>query len=321
MNVYTSIRLLAVVLVILLSGVGCSCHHEAVKAMAPPPLEYESVPNKSAPPLPLAYAPVPKLSPPPPPVYEAVPIPAAEPMRSQAQGSSQAAMQDFFSEAAPSEIVLPRRVTVSDSRRSLSPEEIRDLSKKHSKELKTANYDFRYKKVMKYDKDKIERQEPTLKISLRKSFDGNVVVTGNDGEIVGTVKVGSLVEATLEGGAFNIELLYPKEKDGRQILTQEHDMEWKWSISPKSEGIHPLDLYIKDIVVIDGDKPIFQTITTLHRVVNVDATIGEKIDDANSFIKRITNFILSLKGLLMAIIALAGILFYKKKRANPTQAP
>ncbi len=261
-------------------------------AAAPP------VPEAAREPIPAAEpAPAPKPIPEPPPVPVRVkaprePIPAAEP--------------------TPERLVYSRATPAI--RRQITPEEIRVISDRHSKELKSANYDFHFNNAMKYDKVNNERQEPTLKISLKRSFDGNVIVTGNEGEIVGKVKVGNLVEASLVSDGFNIELLYPKESDGRQVLSTDHDLDWRWSISPKTSGTLPLNLYIKDIVVLDGDKPIFQTITSLHRIVNVRATVGTEIDIATTFLDKLKQLVVSIKGLIVAMIALGGVVIYKKRK-------
>jgi hypothetical protein len=300
MKLKKSFQLLFGVIIIFSLATGCTCrsYMAAPVPVAQPEPEAAPVPEAPIEPIPAAE-PIPVMEPPSPHARTAgsppPPLPASE-------------------ESAPAAERPTTRGTARSTRKSLTPEEVSALCDRHAKELKMADYDFRYKSSMMYDKDKVaERQEPTLKISLRRLLDGNVIVTGNEGEIFGKVKVGSLVEAALEGGDFNIKLIYPKENEGRQVLSDQKDIEWKWSIYPKRKGALPLNLYIKDIVLIDGDEKIFQTITSLHKVVTVHATTGSYIDDITTFVKKLKELILSIKGLVAATIALAGVIIYRKK--------
>lgn len=320
MKVYDIGRLLLVSLLVLLLCVGCSRFPRPVAAAAfePEPVPAQALESEP----PLAF-----------PVVEPVPVQAKIPLNEVPAAKATDVQEIRYEEQSEKPggskgvrkpKVAKRRFLKTNitARSALSPEEIREITDRHAKELKTANYDFHYKKTMKYDKENNEQQEPTLKVSLRRTFDGNVVVSGNEGEIYGKIKVGNIVEASLVSDKFKIDLIYPKDSEGRQVLSVDHDLDWRWSISPKTSGKDlPLHLYIKDIVAIDGEKPIFQTITSLHHVVNVEASGFTIIDELIRAIDKGKDLVLSIKGLIASIIALCSIIIYKKRKKRRTTPP
>ena len=80
------------------------------------------------------------------------------------------------------------------------------------------------------------------------------------------------MEAHIRGDAFEIEQLTPV----RQAVGKGTPTEWRWNITARKSGTHPLHLAISAVLIVEGDR-VPRLINVLDRAIEVEITPWQRI--------------------------------------------
>ena len=90
---------------------------------------------------------------------------------------------------------------------------------------------------------------------------------------VEAIRVAPVMEATLEGEpAFAVHALTPQQ----QAVGAATPTEWKWTVTAKQDGVHPLHLGIVVILNVEGERTP-RSLPVLDRDIVVDVTASQRI--------------------------------------------
>jgi hypothetical protein len=119
---------------------------------------------------------------------------------------------------------------------------------------------------------------------------------------VEAIRVAPVMEATLEGEpAFAVNPLTPQQ----QAVGAAAPTEWKWTVTAKQDGVHPLHLGIVVILNVEGERTP-RSLPVLDRDIVVDVTASQRIA---AFVSNNWQFILGT-----LVIPLVGWFAARKSR-------
>lgn len=87
------------------------------------------------------------------------------------------------------------------------------------------------------------------------------------------IRVSKIIVASLAAPDFAITKITPEE----QALSENHTTEWLWKLSPKSVGVHEVEVTVTAVIKVDGSTTSHH-IRTYDQIVRIEITPGQVID-------------------------------------------